>query len=51
MEDSAPKPSADVYGAQKANIRDTAKWMATAYAAVAAVIASLTAFAAQAPSS
>lgn len=38
MEDSAPKPSADVYGAQKANIRDTAKWMATAYAAVAAVI-------------
>lgn len=38
MDDSGQKPGADVYAAQKSNIRDTAKWMATAYAAVAAVI-------------
>lgn len=38
MADSTAKPDADIYAAQKANIRDTAKWMATAYAAVAAVI-------------
>lgn len=39
MEEGGPKPSAaDIYAAQKSNIRDTAKWMATAYAAVAAVI-------------
>jgi hypothetical protein len=37
-------PPADEFAAQKANIRDTAKWMATAFAAVAAVVIAGTPF-------
>jgi hypothetical protein len=44
-EPAAPStPLADEFAAQKANVRDTVKWMATAYAAVAAVIIAGTPF-------
>jgi hypothetical protein len=41
---TASAPPTDEFAAQKANVRDTAKWMATAYAAVAAVIIAGTPF-------